>query len=305
MLSPKGGDDVELTVAARPRNEQKALRRRAVKGFVGVLAVVVAQWLAAFAYVLSLLLPFVLAGGMVWAARTRRWWGLLFISLCSPLSLWFAVGFAAYDDANTQMMGVGLQPSRDSFIHPYTRLPIATSGCIVDGNEWVRDLPYNAALMLRTALAGPPPGTYRGPIPKEEEAREALETADLLDWRDLARDRVTVEGRSVRLQRWLGPALLDACFHFDPLNEKVDEARDPHGLVRASIWMHQVLLIAFRDPIFADDLSHIAVVDVASGRLMGHFPGSSSSGSFPLAWRPVAPRVLDMNYVGDPPSPFD
>ena len=70
--------------------------------------------------------------------------------------------------------------------------------------------------------------------------------------------------------------------------------------IHARLWRDRVLPIELRDPFVDDVPSHVAVVDADSGRLIGHFPGPSSSFGFPLAWRPVGPRGLDMDYAETP-----
>ncbi|MCZ7680260.1 MAG: hypothetical protein M5U28_16435 [Sandaracinaceae bacterium] len=118
----------------------------------------------------------------------------------------------------------------------------------------------------------------------------------------LAHDEVPVDGRRVALQRWLGPALVDGCYYFDPLNDDPASALAPTDMIRAVSWRNAVLLIELRSRFpFEDERSHVAVVDLESGRLIGHFPGSCSGHNFPLAWRPVGPRTLDMDYAEGPP----
>ena len=140
----------------------------------GLLSVVLAQWALAYASVFSYFLPLFLLGGIGWAVQRRRWVSLAVLVVTSPLSFSFARGVAAYGRNDACMMSVGLQHSGSTFIDSHTRLPVARCGCLSDGNEWVWDSPYNAALYLVSAVAGPPSGTYDGPIPTEGEARDAL-----------------------------------------------------------------------------------------------------------------------------------
>ena len=105
------------------------------------------------------------------------------------------------------------------------------------------------------------------------------------------------------MQRWLGPALIDAGYSFDPLVDEPDSLLAPNDLIRACLWQRRVLLIELRArfPI-TEPASHVSVVDADSGRLLGHFPGAQSYGRFPLAWRPIRPRILDMDGVEGPPG---
>lgn len=112
---------------------------------------------------------------------------------------------------------------------------------------------------------------------------------------------MAIDGRRVALQRWLGPALSVAVYRFDPLADEPDSPLAPDDHIHARLWRDRVLLIELRDPFVDDVPSHVAVVDADSGRLIGHFPGPRSSFGFPLAWRPVGPRSLDMDYAETPP----
>lgn len=262
-----------------------------------VVLIVLTQWALALASIASVLLPFVLLGGVAWLGRRRQWASVAVIVLLSPLSFSFAHGVSDYWRDGASMRTVGLQNSGSTFIDPYTRLPIATHGCLAFGNEWVLDAPHDTALRLLTMVAGPPAGTYHGPIPTEEQARRALQGARILDWRELARDDVEIAGRHVEIQRWLGPALVRAAYSFDPLRDESPSSLAPDGLIHAGLWRDRVLLIELRDRYFDDAPSHVAVVDAASGRLIGHFPGTGIGFGFPLAWRPVGPRLIDMDYI--------
>ncbi|MCA9591708.1 MAG: hypothetical protein KC776_00315, partial [Myxococcales bacterium] len=148
-----------------------------------------------------------------------------------------------------------------------------------------------------------PPGTYDGPIPTEIDAREGLHDGATLAWRDLSADEAILGGRRIKLQRWLGPALIDACYGFDPLVDPADSDLAPNGRIRARVWRDRVLLLELRPrETWNGGISHVAVVDAASGRLIGHFAGTCwGSRGFPLPWQPVGPRVLDMDLREGPP----
>ena len=159
------------------------------------------------------------------------------------------------------------------------------------------------ALTLMSKVFGPPPGTYDGPIPTEIDAREGLHDGATLAWRDLSADEAILGGRRIKLQRWLGPALIDACYGFDPLVDPADSDLAPNGRIRARVWRDRVLLLELRPrETWNGGISHVAVVDAASGRLIGHFAGTCwGSRGFPLPWQPVGPRVLDMDLREGPP----
>lgn len=265
--------------------------------FGALVVIVLTQWTLALASIVSVLLPLVLVGGIAWLGRRRHWASVGVVLLLSPLSFSFAYGVSDYWRDDASMRTVGLQNSGSTFIDSDTRLPIATHGCLVSGNEWVLDVPHDTALRLLTMVAGPPAGTYDGPIPTEEQARGALHGARILDWRELARDEVVIAGRHVELQRWLGPSLVHAVYSFDPLRDEPPSSLAPDGLIHASLWRDRVLLVELRDRHFVDAASHVAAVDTGSGRLIGHFPGAGMSYRFPLPWRGVGPRPFDMDYI--------
>ena len=86
----------------------------------------------------------------------------------------FMQGVAGYLNGTAYFLGVGYPGFEFGNLDPQYRVHRQTSGCIVLGTEFLTHLPNNAAIVLLTKVLGPMRGTYHGPYPDREEAREVL-----------------------------------------------------------------------------------------------------------------------------------
>ena len=269
----------------------------------------VAEWLLAAASILSVALVVVVPAALCWSLFRRRFYTLTALVLGCPLTLPFVAGIVGWCRGDGVMMGVGLQRYHSASIDPFTRLLRATSGCVVSGNEWVEQAPYNAGIRAMTLLFGPPANAYDGPIPTAQEARAALVGAHVVDWQDLARDTLPFDGAApVRLGHRVGAALIYSCYSFDVLHPDETDSAPPPGAIRATLWKERVLLIELGSELDGLGLydeegntqrrSQIAVLDVQRGLPFRYLGGSiKSCDRLPLLWRPVGPRALDMDLV--------
>lgn len=198
------------------------------------------------------------------------------------------------------MRTYGLLDREGARLHPVTRAPWASRGCVVDGNEWVADDPYNTAMVLMTRVFGPGPGRYDGPIPTEDEARRAFDGAPVVGWEAIASDGVVVDGRLVRLEASLGSANVSACYGFDLLIEGVPPWVAAEGHVRARLWRGRMLLLEMPDQMtsLAETPAHVSLIDADTGRLFGHFRGGCRGLALPQPGQPVEPPtpwVIDID----------
>jgi hypothetical protein len=199
------------------------------------------------------------------------------------LLLPFVEGIATWCRGDGVMMGVGLFRFDKASIDPFTRLPQSSSGCLVNGYEWLYQEPHNAAIRAMTSLFGPAPGTYDGPIPSLDESRVALRQAMVIIPEDLANDVVRAGGRKTFLAPGLGRALLRACY------PSRDDSWPPPGAIRATLWKERVLLIEMIGvQIDDDDFGQIVAIDAQRGLSFRNFPGTRTlCYGMPFPWRSI------------------
>ncbi len=272
------------------------------------LGAVVAQWIVSGLGPLSLLILVIVPVSFLILAK-RRWFvvaGLVVVA--SPLSVSFAKGIVTWYQGDGYMMGTGYRTSAAASIDSFTRLPQTTSGCLVNGNEWVVQTPYNFALRLMTAIGGISKRAYEGPVPTELEARAALVNAVPLGWDELSQGRVQLHGRNIQLATAIGAALIYSCYDIDPLRDQVSDSFTP--TIRATIWKDQVMVIGMRGHDLDlgigeygfDKTAQVIVIDTKAGKPFAYFAGHRLCDGLPLVWQDVGPRLLDMDLRTSPPS---
>jgi hypothetical protein len=227
-----------------------------------VAGTVVVAWLSAFiGGVCFLAVPAFLVV-LVWLIRRRRWRPLVALLVTSPFA--FAAVFAAvtYARGSARLLTVGL-PGPDFYnVNPSTRYQSSSSGCIVDGSEWVLQLPNNLTLLALRAVLGPMPGAYDGPYPTDDEITGALRSAAPLNWAELERDNVSVGGGLVPLRTGIGSDLAKT------LRTDASDAIGPS----LALWQERVLLLRFPSP-FAEltgDAPFIVLVDRTTGKVIAY-----------------------------------
>jgi hypothetical protein len=118
---------------------------------------------------------------------------ILVLSPCSPHAV---RGAADYARGEFVLLGVGLYDDEVYFrVDPIWRCGQRSLGCMVDGDEWVRILPYNLAGKALITLLGPMPRSYVGPYPEWDEVEAALDGAAVVPVADFRSDRVILPGR--------------------------------------------------------------------------------------------------------------
>jgi hypothetical protein len=245
---------------------------------------VIAPWVLALSGIFSLLLVPFYAAVFGWAAWRRQWTTLGLVLGLSPFALGFAAGVASWSTAG-RLRPASHRPASTS-IDAFTRLPARPLGCLLDCGEWVGELAFDAGLVYATAWWGPSPSTYTGPIPTEQEARSHLDFGQPVDLARLAKDEVVFDGFDHHIQPHLGAALLGAAYYDDSGASESDG-----GEIRAAVFRGRVLLLEIELNWFPDSGTHVAVIDLGSGRLIGNHPAGWSR-SLPDAWTTLDPETM-------------
>ena len=149
-------------------------------------------WILAF-------LPWIPAVVYLFRRRSRlAWLTFAFAPFFALPAIYVTKGAVEYSQGTARWMGVGLM--RAASVHPVYRCPRGSSGCVVNGSEFLTNDANNVGIWLMHKLRGPMPGAYGGPWPTQEESYRRVRSATTT----LARDRFLdgqfdVEGVSVRL----------------------------------------------------------------------------------------------------------
>lgn len=160
----------------------------------------------------------------------------LFI-LSSPLSIPFLSGACDYSQGTARLRDFGLPGTTFHNLDRELRCGRATSGCIVGGNEWVTQTPYNGAVRILTAVFGPMAGAYLGPYPTLAESEQALVTATPQSASDLKRDRLTIGKEVVYFGPGIGEILCER------IGNKFPSFNNSNPEIQATVWQQECLVL--------------------------------------------------------------
>ena len=192
-----------------------------------IVGLVIASWILAF-------MPFYLAGlsltagllAIFWVYHWRSALPLVALLLHPTVGAFFA-GVANWSSPRPSVVGMGLPGAGFFDLHPEIRCYRQTGGCVVNGSEWVLDVPRNLGLEFMIAVAGLPPRTYHGPYPTKEEALRLTETAAESPPSELPLGNIQVEGRGLELGAKFGENLVRDLGMIDSLDFE-EEALSKH-----------------------------------------------------------------------------
>jgi hypothetical protein len=230
---------------------------RALDHWGAVLCAILLGWSAALIGFVSYFATPILVAFVAWLAVRRRFASIAVLSLTSPLLFASALATFGYVRGTALLRTVGESDPSLRNVDPTTRYQWTTSGCLVDGSEWVINEPNNATLYLLQALFGPMPGAYSGPYPSELEAQNALRSAPRASWKELV-SGMLLGRRPIRLRQGLGEALASAL-----------STRPPPVV---ALFQDRVLLLE-SEP--TDGITEaeplILLIDARSGKLIAYF----------------------------------
>ena len=85
-----------------------------------------------------------------------------------------------YSNGNARLRYTGLPRTKFYNLDPDSRCGHAGYGCVVMGNEWVTQTPYNCAVRLLTASCGDMQGAYHGTYPTYRGDRDRSQLRTML-----------------------------------------------------------------------------------------------------------------------------
>ena len=111
-----------------------------------------ALWIALVGPLWLIAAPIAIVGAIALLLK-RRWRLGLIVASTSPFTIFTVIGVLSYALGGASLEGMGLM--REPNVDPDTRLQYTTGGCMVDGNEWMWQLPNNLAVISMVNLFGP------------------------------------------------------------------------------------------------------------------------------------------------------
>jgi hypothetical protein len=174
-------------------------------------------------------------------ARSRRP-ALALGFLAVPLGVLLTLGILAWNSLRPRFQGMGLPGTASFNLDRNTRCYQTTGGCMGNGCEWLKEWPQNFGLSLMCATFGPPPHTYHGPYPTNEEIQSLINNAPLIPLDEFLDGKMTIQGRQIELGKQTVDRLfsdLGILFPDSPVTGSRTE-------VRAGIFQESCLVIGAR-----------------------------------------------------------
>lgn len=222
-------------------------------------------WASAIVGLVSYITAPTLAAVVGWLVIRRYWRPLALLLVTSPFVAASTLAVFGYASGTARLRTVGLPDLELYNVNPTTRYQAVSSGCIVDGSEWVMQFPNNATLLALSVALGPMPGAYTGPYPGRRHIADAFRTTRELNWRDVEKDRVHYGSRVFQLRQGLGAQLTTAL--------RSSSSNDLCCRPSVAVWQHRVLLLRF-PPESAEFVNEedalIVIVDGNTGKIIAY-----------------------------------
>jgi hypothetical protein len=198
-----------------------------------------------------------------------------------------ASGVILYISGSAKFHYMGLPHMEFYNIDPDYRCGNETGGCLVNGNEWISEDPYNFTVKAMISAFGPERGSYIGPYPTESDATTSLASARPLDLSAIATDQFDVGEVHVRLDKGVGEKLVK--FWLNALTIQDLKEGIQSGVIEpqyaapptAIIWQNRVLLL--KGPALHPT---ICAIDLNVGRPFAYYENATPRHRFPpVMWR--------------------
>ena len=243
--------------------------RRRWRMLLHPVAILLAAWLCMAAGPSTLLVPVLLAGGIAASIAYRRWWGVVILVVLSPFVPYFLAGAADYSQGKAALWDTGLlqQWQLIGRIDPVYRCPRRSSGCRVNGGEWLTHGAYNTGVRTMISLFGPMSGAYLGPIPTVQQAQSAISGGTEVALADLWSDRLPIGAASVQLSPGAGRNLFNTSGWLipGPNSEQAQDFRLYFGPISAAVFAEQCVIL--RQPMTSSDNGALLfLIDRKTGR---------------------------------------
>lgn len=267
----------ETTTVEQPPHERR---------WIDVAAWIVITWVLAALGPFSVFVPVAVCWVLYRLLAARRFLGAGLFTLMMPLGLSAVMAVADYGRGNVRLRDSGLPEMKFYNLDPEWRCGRTTSGCIVDGSEWITQLPYNTTAKWLIACFGYMPGTYLGPYPTEKESQAALANAPAISADELEHDRIVIDGEAIQLDDGVGTQLLKKLRYSGEW--WTPESIKDHP-IRAVVWKEECVLVRIPWHVHSDDevpAAAIALFSRATGRPFAFYgEGQYSHYRLPVNWK--------------------
>lgn len=156
------------------------------------------MWALSYAGILSTLCIVVAILLTILACVSRSWRPFL-VLFASPFAFCFIMGLMRWFDEEPTFVGFGLPTSQSFNLKQESRCYWRSTGCIVDGSEWVWQTPSNLGLWFMCKTFGWPPHSYHGAYPTKEEAVQLTEASGLVSRDEFLLGKLRFQDREIQL----------------------------------------------------------------------------------------------------------
>jgi hypothetical protein len=266
--------------------ERRQFRLPAIAESVKFIGAAFLTWLLASFDPIGILFPLLVIFLIARWLANRHWWTATLYFCLLPTTLAGGQGLVDYFRSNAALRYSGLPGTTFHNLDPTYRCGRVTYGCLVYGNEWLTQAPYNFVVTRLIRCFGPMSGTYTGPYPSDEESAAALKTAAEVDSGALAADRLQVGGSEIQLASGVGRRLIEAADYDENSIFRRFRAVPP---IKAVIWQNDCLILSIPSLRHEESGSAmIALFDRTRGRPFAYYGVGDYYHRFPpVRWTPL------------------
>ncbi len=253
------------------------------------VALMIYPWLCILHPIAALLFPLVLITSVSGSLFQRRFGGAMLVFLLSPLSLPFLFGVSDYFKGKARLQTMGLPSLRFFSVDRTYRCEWVTGGCLVNGTQWIHEIPNNFAVKTCIRLLGPQKGSYVGPYPTEEGASIAALNGITVTASELLSDKLSISGVTILLDKGVGSALLTDTDWAWALGNPREEQRmaESYGPITGAIISDSCLVLRIPSASHwnGKPSGYVVVIDTNRGRPFAFYPEPEFHARFPrVTW---------------------
>ncbi len=206
--------------------------------------------------------------GIAFPLIKKNWLLLTLVLLLNPFSFAIVPAAIDYNQGIARLKGMGLPNIEYYNIDPETRYTRTTGGCLINGNEWLRDTPYNMTVILLCKIFGWQKGSYDGPYPSKAEALILSDRAKIVPTSDFINGTIRVNGSGLQLTN----EQIEALIHGLYLEFCIFKDECKKGTVSAIVYQDRCLILRIQYTIRSNEKSDFMIFfDLDNSRQFAYF----------------------------------